>query len=352
MNRGCGPGDRAPTHPERARYSPLFRTGGAGLHHKTSARLREAGVIECSRIWVAFLARYNLPELRRCMALSFSAGELSKFAERYRVLLDRDQGVEVGVRTLVKALEGRNEIDALVAALREHKPLVEWPAPFDGSGPKGPALFDGSGEVEPVYDPMAVLPLEPAADRRLADPFEGEEPATADRARSWAPWAAIFAGGLLLGGVVVWLVASRGQPASDTPSTAELGHLAAMHLSEAVTGVATACGGPVEGSSARSVLVEAFRRCTQPEIRPGLDLSPPLPPPAPPPPEPDRPLGAAPLPKGPPNAGCLDACHRNHGECAKSECGREPSSSADYDKYQRCLGGCLQKFSRCRLRCP
>jgi hypothetical protein len=48
---------------------------------------------------------------------------------------------------------------------------------------------------------------------------------------------------------------------------------------------------------------------------------------------------------------CLDTCHRMHASCKESECGAEPRSAEKYADYQRCLGECLAKYSRCRLGC-
>src|SRR5690606_13462561 len=89
--------------------------------------------------------RYHLPELRRCIELSFSAGELSKFAERFGVFLDREGGVEKAARTLVKALDARGGLGPLVEALRQKKPLVQWPEPLAEASAPPPTAPEPAG---------------------------------------------------------------------------------------------------------------------------------------------------------------------------------------------------------------
>jgi hypothetical protein len=319
--------------------------------------------------------RYNLPELQRCVAFSFGAGELSKLAERFGVFVDREAGADKAARALLKAMDARDSVPELVAALREAKPLVEWPEPqHAGPSPEVmPAAWAAQPAAEaPPSDQAAAdsFAASPAAisgatasnktgpnktESLLADPFDDVEPVPPSQSFPWwAPWAVMFAVGLVIGGIVTWLLARDGD--DDTVANVDtnapgLASMAASHLRDTVTLVAKACESPTSGDSARNVLSDAFRRCATPTIRPGLDQTPPLPTRKPPAPEPDIPLGAKPLPKGPPNAGCLDSCHRLHGECKKRECGQEPESSKQYADYQRCLNGCLTKYSQCRMRC-
>ncbi len=89
--------------------------------------------------------RYDLAELRRRIAVGFSTSELAKFAEPLSVHLDREGSVDHAARALIKAMQAREAVPALVERLRAHKPLVEWPDPLppapdpnEAYAPKGP----------------------------------------------------------------------------------------------------------------------------------------------------------------------------------------------------------------------
>jgi len=317
----------------------------------------------------------DLAELRRCLAFSFSAGELSKYAERWRVFTDRDGTAAEGARVLVRALDGRNKLPELVSSLQAHKPLVEWPEPEVIPAPPMAALSEPTSAPS---QPITAAALPPAARNGapgsepmggpLVDPFS--QPAAPDGqdlggAGNW--WARssvgtratmlviIFAAGIGLGGLAFWLL-SRSNHSTDATAPgsgdANIAQLAAAHLRSSVGQVTRACEVDGDGETARDALAKAFRRCTQPEIRPGLAPGPlppltsrrPPKPPAPARPTPRRPLSHQPV--------CLDRCHRFHEQCKASECGAEPTSGAKYAEYQRCLAGCLAKYSQCRLRCP
>ncbi len=51
------------------------------------------------------------------------------------------------------------------------------------------------------------------------------------------------------------------------------------------------------------------------------------------------------------NAGCVGACERRHKACRATKCGKEPTQSSQYQRYQSCLSTCLEQASRCRLGC-
>jgi hypothetical protein len=297
-------------------------------------------------------------DLKRSIALSFSTGELSKFAERFGVMLDREGPVDGAARSLIRAIEAAGKVDLLMSALRSHKPLMEWPDPPMEPVPSGPGSGTGLAIAsEPAAPAKVASPSQPAErddDKAHDDPYEFEPaPAAARPTLTREPWfwpavgAAAFVLGISMGGVVVWRLTR-----SDTPAPPASGLGAAAHdvLTSSVETVVQACGAETTSQSAREKLTEAFRRCTQPDIRPGLD---PGLIPAPPSPRPAEPPPAAQQggPAAPREPACLDICHRMHNECKSSECGSEPAAGSAYGNWQRCLQGCLQKYSRCRLGC-
>jgi len=318
---------------------------------------------------------YDVAELTRCLTFSFSAGELSKYAERWKVFTDRDGTVAEGARTLVRALDGRGKLAQLVTSLRSHKPLVEWPEPTvvqAAPEPPAPEPEEGSSAPEtapdsPTTDGAVVVPGAEPAGAPLVDPFSAPSGAgVAGLGTDEGLWASldgttravvlgvIFAAGIGLGVLGFWLV-GRGDgepdPPADSAGEASIAGRAATLLRGSVAGITQACEVVEQTDTARNALTMAFRRCAQPEIRPGLPPGPLLPkttrkPAQPPParPTPRRPVSHEPA--------CLDRCHRFHVQCKTSECGAEPTSSSKYADYQRCLAGCLAKYSQCRLRCP
>jgi hypothetical protein len=325
-------------------------------------------------------SHYDEADLKRRIAVSFSAGELSRFAERLGVMLDREGDPAGGARALVRSMGLRKELDRLVDLLREAKPLVEWPdplpderpapsskdpsTPFAPSAPQGAALsLDSPGSLGPAggITPSAPAPSSPsppgtsapgrsapaphASDPGLlADPYLRPEPAAAPPWR-WIALGAVATALLVATGLGIWVL-SRDAPAEQQQGVAVL---AAQELRNTIDAIAKTCAA-TEGSSARDRLADAFRRCSGvPRIRPGLDLTPPIQPT----PAPAAPAGA-PVPRGDrpkPESTCPDRCHALQTQCQESECGPEPRSAEKYVDYQRCLGECLQKASRCRLSC-
>ena len=138
---------------------------------------------------------------------------------------------------------------------------------------------------------------------------------------------------------------------AETPSS--VGAAAAELVATSVESLRQACRVEERADSARSTLTASFRKCAVPEIvgRGRVDL----PPPPPPDPVPSRPRMKLPGRTAPPPqsqaSGCAERCHQVHASCKQSECGQEPASAAEYPNYQRCLGNCQAKHSRCRLSC-
>jgi len=301
--------------------------------------------------------RFDAAELRRIIALSFSAGELSKFAERFKVFVGRQEPTQ-GARNLVRALEARGELERLVTNLREAKPLVEWPQGQVEVVDATPVVAAPEAPSEPSEAVAEVAPAaeaaEPPRTKPLVDPYL--EQAAAEEANPkrnlLLPLAVVFGAGLLLGAAGLWLVARDAPPPPAGPAleTGSVAQLAANHLERSVGAVMKSCDTKPAGS-VRDTLADAFRRCGQAKIRPGVA---PFVAPAPrPQPEPEPQRQAAPRKRGTPSRSpaCLDRCHQMHAQCQQSDCGAEPRSSAKYASYQKCMSGCLTKYSRCRLSC-
>jgi hypothetical protein len=311
-------------------------------------------------------------DLQRLVAISFSAGELSKYAERWRIFTNRDGGSESGARALVRALEGRRKLGSLISSLRAHKPLVEWPDPPPmPTIPQEPVMSaegieeldaeadtDEGDELEEATSVRADVPTSTRERREpLIDPYiERESKVTSPSASypRWLPMLAIGLAGVAVGATGMFLL----QPARKSAKAAPAGvaKLAMEHLRDRVDAVADACRVPSEGDSARDVLGAAFAECGVPEIRPRSRLATPLQTvPASPPPkvQPRRPLRGRP-PTGrqsPSGTGCLDGCQDVYTSCAKATCGPEPRSAAENAAWSRCLQECQSKRMRCRQVC-
>jgi hypothetical protein len=306
-------------------------------------------------------------ELQRLIAMSFSAGELSKYAERWRVFTDRSGSSADGARTLVRALKGRKKLAELVESLRSHKPLVEWPP---GTTPEMPpeaetdaeaeADADAEAETEADADADADADAESDADAKkpaatakepIIDPFAlpDDEDEPTGLPATFIIMAAVLAGGVGLGAVGMWLMAEdSAEPESAEPLT--LAAVAADSLRLSVRSVQAACESE-DQDSARDVLTAAFSNCSVPVIRPGVVATPTFP---------KRPKPAAarqplvqprrntPTPRA---EACVDRCHNVYVDCKSNACGAEPSSASEYESYQKCLQTCANKHARCRLSC-
>jgi hypothetical protein len=310
-------------------------------------------------------ARLQRRELQRLIAMSFSAGELSKFAERWRVFTDREGAVDDGARTLVRAVDARGKLAALVESLRAHKSLVEWPdvAPAPQAAPEPqvsspvtPAATEAQEPAEaPAGDEAAPASKTKEPGQPLIDPFVADElAADSSEHRPIVPLPAIVGGVALLsiglGAFGMWALSGDDEPSAAAPAAEPgLAALAAGALRRSVDGVRQACKS-ADDDSARGVLTAAFQTCSVPQIRPGV-LTAPIPTRPPPPADPQPVTPANPVPPPARAPACLDHCHEVYVGCKQSECGREPSSASDYDTYQRCLQTCANKHARCRLTC-
>jgi hypothetical protein len=294
--------------------------------------------------------RYDARELRRLVAMSFSLGELVPFAAGFGVVVDGSRSADEAARELVRAIESRGELPALVARLEAEKPLVVWPSPQPVERRPAPSPEPLAAPARPEVSPVSVEPV-PGP---LVDPFLTgglDEPRAPSR-----PIALIAAGvvvGVGLGVLAMWLLFFRGDAptepavASGSPAT-----VAARTLRGAVEAVVEVCGAGSDESSARGALSAAFTRCSRQDKLPPLPNLPIEPAPPPPPSRMTRlPTPAAPAPAAGRQQACLDACHEQQQACRKSRCGSEPTSASEYPQYQQCLGQCTAPAMRCRLSC-
>lgn len=301
--------------------------------------------------------------------MSFSIGELSRFAEAFGVHLARSGSVDDAARQLVKAVEAKGDERRLLVRLAEAKPLVVWPAPppvakteipdeaaseapTEGENP-GPTVFQAP---VPAEEPAKAPPAAPMIDPYLQTLPEVPEETTG------SPWllpvlvSATLVVGVLAGVVIaVWhMNASAPPPPSNTP-TASVSTLAADMLEGSVTQVAEACDVKREpGESARNVLISAFQNCRRLETPPTRKK---LIPPAPKLTQPPTTRGSRPVPKPRPSqqrsdsGACLDRCHQAYVQCQRDKCGPEPRSAKAYPEWQRCKAGCMPTYGSCRSRC-
>src|SRR5690606_2879958 len=145
-------------------------------------------------------------------------------------LLDGPTSADDAAHALVKTMEARGELPALVARLEREKPLVVWPEPKPVA--VAPAIpSPASTPRQPDPGPAPAPPSEP-----LVDPFLGElETAPAP---AWRPAVVVgaVAVGIGLGALGMWLVFFRGEaPENPTPEgTVSPATIAAATLRESV----------------------------------------------------------------------------------------------------------------------
>lgn len=324
-------------------------------------------------------------ELRRRIVVCFSAAELRELAESLGTAepIDFDRGVADAARDLVRSFEKGNALPALVARLREVRPLVEWPdLAHDRATSVGPADV----ESEPAAPDAAADPAPPpAAAPPASTPWvpPGHEPQKAEEApRGVDPRILVAVSGLTLAAAIVAFVAGR----ASTPPSGDAGPSAtaapgaparfrpdgpagraSLVFERGLANVARACEVPADGTPTAELLRGAYEQCgpVKPPARPVVAIPPPrdpipptvdpdvadqrLPPPVPPP-QPRPATGGDPDPAAPANAGCIGGCDGSHKRC-KSGCGAEPTESSKYADYQSCLSKCLKEASKCRLTC-
>ncbi|MFT3768291.1 MAG: hypothetical protein QM820_22810 [Minicystis sp.] len=134
---------------------------------------------------------YDAVELRRRIVVAFTPGELRELAEQLGVggSIAWERGAQEAARELVKQCERYAGLPALVAKLREMRPLVEWPEPVAGSAPaafpEAPPLvpLPGVSSAETTQSPAE------APSGTIANPFAPPPGATPTIASAPAPGA-------------------------------------------------------------------------------------------------------------------------------------------------------------------
>ncbi|XXT16142.1 hypothetical protein WME94_38520 [Sorangium sp. So ce429] len=353
-------------------------------------------------------------EIRGRITACFSLMELRRFAEELGAPdIPWDRGIQGAAHELVRRFEQRRELWSLVESLRAVRPLVEWPdlrtvppvssighahtdiprpAPLPNLSPvavPSPPAYVATlapPPIPPTTRTPSVPTPEPAARarapgaggpaRRQPGALGAAERTPARAARRVDSRVLLAALALVVASLFVAFLIGRassapgeeaaraaptsGAPASDAPASAPPTALrpdgvaarAASAIDRRIESVARAC--EIQPGAAEDVMRRAFERCgpapahpalPAPAVRgapPAADL-PPSPPPA---------AGAGPrAPAAAGNAGCVGACERRHQACRATQCGREPTQSSQYQKYQSCLSTCLEQASRCRLGC-
>lgn len=307
---------------------------------------------------------FDRHEVRRLIAVSFSIGELSRFAEAFGIHLDRSGSVDDAARQLIKGVEAKGDERRLLVRLADTKPLVVWPKPPPAKSAPAPSSDDEAEEAEDKPGPtvfQAPVTAEAPAATPMIDPYLqtlAEEPTETTR----SPWllpvivSATLVVGILAGVVVaVWHMNEAAGPAAPETPASSVSTLAADMLDGSVGQVAEACDVKREpGESARSVLVNAFRNCRRLETPPSRKkLIPPAPKLTPPP----TTRGGRPRPTPRPSqqrsqsGACLDRCHQAYIQCQRDKCGPEPRSAKAYPEWQRCKAGCMPAYGSCRGRC-
>ncbi|WP_437912019.1 hypothetical protein WME73_32070 [Sorangium sp. So ce302] len=354
-------------------------------------------------------------EIRGRITACFSMAELRRFAEELGVPdIPWERGIQGAAYELVRRFEQRRELGPLVERLRAARPLVEWPdtPTVPSAASSEPAHTDIPRPAPlPNLSPM-VAPSPPLEVATLAPPASSPTPRTpnvtgpqpanarppgaagpaqlpAGSPRAGAPARrprridsrlALAALGLVAVSLIVAFLigrassapgddAARGSAASASatqkgapPPAARpdgVASRAAAAIDRRLESLARAC--EIPPGSAEDVMRRAFERCGPPPASAGHRTTPAQ--------RSDPPATQAPgaLPASPGagpraaaatglapaggNAGCVGACERRHQACRATQCGKEPTQSTQYQRYQGCLSDCLEQASKCRLGC-
>jgi hypothetical protein len=346
---------------------------------------------------------YDPVELRRRMAVCFSATELRDLAESLGVAgsITWDRGPSEASRELIRQFEKYYGLGILVTKLRELRPLVEWPEPTD------PALASPSEDLvaKTIVDPprapeereaAAILqdPLAPASSTasiaasgsQIAPPLPRAWPGnvTPTPAASPAPRGGVdprllvvVAGLTVLAALIAYAAgrasrpptaaaeAGSAAPVSSTPSRPPgPATFASNVFRRSLDRVVRSCDLPTSADRDAAILGLALSRCGLQLRAPVSALTaPPLDPiildePRPQTqtkPRPKQAKDAVPAQaKDPATAkadACLTSCDADRRSC-NDHCGAEPLESSLYDGYMRCRSRCMSATSHCRLACP
>ncbi|WP_104983943.1 hypothetical protein [Sorangium cellulosum] len=342
-------------------------------------------------------------EIRGRIAACFSLIELRRFSDELGVTgISWDRGIKEAAHELVRRFEQRGELWSLVAHLRDARPLVEWPdlrtvpppssiahtaadiprpAPLPKLTPIPVPIPTEAPTLAPPIPPTTRTPVTPASPFAAA-PLVGAGARAASTGRAAAaaraptsaarridPRVLLAALGLVVASLVVAFLMGRASsdpaeaaaPSSEAPPAPQLrpeglATRAAAAVDRRVEAVARVC--EIPPGPADDVMRRAFERCG-PALPPspqrpagagarGAEAAPAEQATRPPPPS----SAAAPrAPEAGGKAGCVGACERRHRACKATQCGREPTQSSQYQRYQSCLSDCLEQASKCRLGC-
>jgi hypothetical protein len=349
---------------------------------------------------------HSAAEIRGRITACFSLAELRRFAEELGVPdIPWERGIQGAAHELVRRFEQRRELGPLVDRLRAARPLVEWPdtptvpsaassiepahtdIPRPAPLPKLPQMPPPSPTLEAAtLAPPAITPTPRTPNVTGAEPTKARSPgaagpggAPARTPRRIDSRLAVGALGLVAASLIVAFLigrassapgddAARGGAASASaapkgapPPAARpdgVASRAAAAIDRRIEGLARAC--EIQPGSAEDVMRRALERCGPSSASAAHRTAPAQPsdPPAAQAPAAQASPGAEPraaaaaglAPAGG-NTGCVGACERRHKACRATQCGKEPTQSTQYQRYQSCLSDCLEQASKCRLGC-
>jgi hypothetical protein len=347
---------------------------------------------------------YDPVELRRRMAVCFSATELRELAESLGVAgsITWDRGPSEASRELIRQFEKYYGLGILVTKLRELRPLVEWPEPTDpalaspaaASVPKTIVDAPRAGEEREagadLQDPLAPASSTATVDApasQVAPPLPRAWPGTTaptPTAASTVPRGGVdprlllvVAGLTVLAALIAYAAgrasrppvaageaAGSAAPAASTPTRPPgPATFASNVFRRSLDRVVRSCDLPTSADRDAAILGLALSHCGLQLRTPMSALTaPPLDPilvdePRPPQTRPRAKGTKDPVPvqaKDPATAkadACLATCDTERRSC-NDHCGAEPMESSLYDGYMRCRSRCMSATSHCRLACP
>jgi hypothetical protein len=340
---------------------------------------------------------YDPADLSRRIGVCFSAGDLRRLAEGLGVddAVAWDRGTGPAARDLVRVFERKNNLEALVAKLREVRPLVEWPEPegvevgggdaafappaldgpghlvgFEPAAPADPAAAGSEGTFAigdqapplPAPQPPAATVLEPATVTSSRAPLSTAAPGRAPgaawpgmaeapktEARGLDPRLLILVPALTLLAAIVAFFAGRAgtsTPAATAPAASgspatEAGEFSntpegrvAEAISRSLANVARAC--EIRGPVTEDILLRAFDQCGPPVAEPRTT-------PDPSPPRADGSDPQAPDPRAP--AGGAAARPR------APAVPKAPDLPVDNGPAAACMNNCQSEHNTCKGRC-
>jgi len=135
---------------------------------------------------------YDAAEVRRSIAVCFSTKDLRELVEGLGAsdLSCWDRGIQEAAREVVRQFDRVGSLDRLVEALKQARPLMEWPAPVGVAHAPAPLpFFPPAPPLTPPPAPAPALAPEPAptlapepAPTLAPEPAAAPEPATPEPA--------------------------------------------------------------------------------------------------------------------------------------------------------------------------